>query len=936
MKKIALLLVVALVVQLMPVNVGTVWAADDTPLSTISDTVYTIASDKYYQVLDTNGNSYYPFIMESSNLESNRTYTLKSVTVDGIDMTDKFRLKSSLRSATPDDYSRDCPYVYVEATDGDFLEVSKEHTIKAVITDEYDETFTLETTCIMEPFQDTYEIAVEKPEYISTTGVMKTGIKLAEKSFFTKDASTKASKVELADQNGKVYGTLNCDYSYPPYGLYDYRYDNTEIRSNCENLLWTMVGSYENVCQTLFMTYSNMYIRQELAEGFYDVIYTLSDGTKYIYKKAYEAVTRPIIYNISDADSAVEYGHSVLTDQTGDYVSVYVYGWNITKDTVKPVFYNENDEVISGDVAAVETDNWGGFFRIEKNDPDSEDWDIQLSTYESGQQKGSKAFDVKVETKEEVFEKNVNIIRRDIFYQYFDQRDNSFTVYYGTDADIDMNSSPKLSFVKWDYNVYKYIPFETVEGGTFTQEVNELTGQKETKAKFILTDDQIATIENEYEYYYSVEYKNSAGEVKSHLSEYLAKNAQGGCNFEDVSEKGIFSGYGTNILYLPYWIGGVHSIAPNGEEFYYLTEEDMAILSDGKYSFAYYRNEDVSKDETDFVRNVYYFMKVGTPPVKPAGKPVLSVEKIEDSYKFNWTEVAGANKYSLYLKYGEAEIPFSQRNDNYFEIEAEILPILFMEYFEECRANADESKMEIFVKPMNQEDGATAYGDKSNVLTVAGIKNSDNTGNSSGGSQTHTHTTETQITKAKVGTNGAEKVVCTICKEVIKTTTIYAPKTVTVTDLVYNGKNQTPKVVVKDSQGKVIDKANYSVSKVKNVGDNNITVTFATSSKYYTGTITSKAKVNPKGTTLAKLTAKKKSIVVKWKKQTAQTKGYQIQYSTNKNFKSNVKSITIKKNKTTSYTIKKLKAKKKYYVRIRTYKGKCYSAWSKKKSVKTK
>ena len=52
------------------------------------------------------------------------------------------------------------------------------------------------------------------------------------------------------------------------------------------------------------------------------------------------------------------------------------------------------------------------------------------------------------------------------------------------------------------------------------------------------------------------------------------------------------------------------------------------------------------------------------------------------------------------------------------------------------------------------------------------------------------------------------------------------------------------------------------------------------------------------------------------------------------------KTATIKKNKTTSTTIKKLKAKKTYYVRIRTYKtvqGKKYSStWSKVKSVKTK
>lgn len=79
-------------------------------------------------------------------------------------------------------------------------------------------------------------------------------------------------------------------------------------------------------------------------------------------------------------------------------------------------------------------------------------------------------------------------------------------------------------------------------------------------------------------------------------------------------------------------------------------------------------------------------------------------------------------------------------------------------------------------------------------------------------------------------------------------------------------------------------------------------------------------------------------------KQTSQTTGYQIQYSTKKNFKKNVKSITVKKNSKTSATVSKLSAKKKYYVRIRTYKTvkinerirSCTPTWSSVKNVKTK
>ena len=94
----------------------------------------------------------------------------------------------------------------------------------------------------------------------------------------------------------------------------------------------------------------------------------------------------------------------------------------------------------------------------------------------------------------------------------------------------------------------------------------------------------------------------------------------------------------------------------------------------------------------------------------------------------------------------------------------------------------------------------------------------------------------------------------------------------------------------------------------------------------------------PKASKIKKLKKATKSLKVSWKK-VSNVSGYQIQYSTSSKFKK-AKKITIKKAKTTSKTIKKLKAKKKYYVRIRTYitinSKKKYSNWSKKKSQKTK
>ena len=89
----------------------------------------------------------------------------------------------------------------------------------------------------------------------------------------------------------------------------------------------------------------------------------------------------------------------------------------------------------------------------------------------------------------------------------------------------------------------------------------------------------------------------------------------------------------------------------------------------------------------------------------------------------------------------------------------------------------------------------------------------------------------------------------------------------------------------------------------------------------YKGSFTKTFKIVPKGTTISKVAKKTtNSFKLKWNKQTTQTKGYQIQYSTNKNFTSGNKKVTITNNKTTSKKITGLKENKNYYVRIRTYK----------------
>lgn len=184
-----------------------------------------------------------------------------------------------------------------------------------------------------------------------------------------------------------------------------------------------------------------------------------------------------------------------------------------------------------------------------------------------------------------------------------------------------------------------------------------------------------------------------------------------------------------------------------------------------------------------------------------------------------------------------------------------------------------------------------------------------------------------------------------IKEDTLEHNTANYPKTVKLSDTkyTYNGKVKKPSVIIKDKKGKKVSSSNYTVSYEKgrkNVGKYCVTIKFKGK---YKGTKKLYFEIKPKETSISKISAKKKGFKVKYKKQTKQTTGYQIEYSTNSKFKKSSK-YTVSKNRSTSYTAKKLSAKKKYYVRVRTYKkvkvdGKytnIYSGWSKVKTVKTK
>lgn len=158
---------------------------------------------------------------------------------------------------------------------------------------------------------------------------------------------------------------------------------------------------------------------------------------------------------------------------------------------------------------------------------------------------------------------------------------------------------------------------------------------------------------------------------------------------------------------------------------------------------------------------------------------------------------------------------------------------------------------------------------------------------------------------------------------------------------VYDGKKKNPGVTVKVGSEVLRKDTDYAVTYKNNskVGTASVIIT---GMGRYTGTLTRVFTIVPKGTSiLGKIVTKERGFTVKWRKQAKSTTGYQIQYSTSRKFsKKTTVAKLVKKLSKTKISVRKLKAGKKYYVRVRSYKTieqkNYYSNWSAVKSVTIK
>ena len=209
----------------------------------------------------------------------------------------------------------------------------------------------------------------------------------------------------------------------------------------------------------------------------------------------------------------------------------------------------------------------------------------------------------------------------------------------------------------------------------------------------------------------------------------------------------------------------------------------------------------------------------------------------------------------------------------------------------------------------------------------------------------HVHSWNTGFTidkRATMTADGSKSVHCTGCDARKDVTVIRKVSKValTVTAYTYNGKIKCPAVTVKNSGGRSLVKGtDYTVTYSggrKYVGKYSAKITFKGA---YSGSKTLYFKINPPKTSLSSLTASGRGFTARWYKKTVQVSGYQIQYSRSSRFTS-PKTVKITRNYITSKKVTKLLGKKRYYVRVRTYKMvngvPFYSGWSGSKYITTK
>ncbi len=814
-------------------------------------------AETFHVMYDKNGNAHFPIIANAECLNPERTHVVQSVRVNGTDITNS----ASTKLITYEDpieleVKADLASVWKEGTEEYLLEVD--------VKDEFDEVVTVTGKVKVLGMQKSYENTSESTPLISPTSLIEKGLELDIVSFATTSNDIYVSEIALLNENGDVVLTK---------GLSDTGVDvsyNNDIRFTNTYMVWDLInifGNSSDICAT-GIAYETLEFTETLKDGVYDIRYTLSDGTTYTTKGIMEVESDPVVYGVYDS---AKWNDPIYVDQTSDYVSLYVYGLNLKRDMVTPVFYDESSSVATGDILATETAETGLHVRMEKEE--SAQWDDLPN--------GRQDFKVELETADGIEVRDLrqkdqtSIYKDEIYYREYDNVRNKITFWMADYLDASTGSAPTLTIPLKSGSVESQI----VKEGVFVKEKNALTNQMETKAVFDFSEDEYNKVRKANYLKLILTYTNKAGELVEIYDSSENYSSAPKVYFRNHSEEMVARN--KTIFYLPYWVGGVYQIDAFERGNGYLTAEDAKALNNQLYATSFYgKDELVTLEHGNFLeREVSYldFWKETEFPEAPKGKPSLTISNgTYERIILNWTAVEGADLYEVWatpgagyedckFRYGSTSgLSYTLSRNGIIDIVANQFGIESLE------------SIELYVVPVVSKGSVQTRGEESNHIVFDG-------------SAVCEHKWKKTVTKkASFTADGEMNCICSECKE---TKTEVLPKvkvpTLSYSLYTYDGKVKAPIVTVKDTEGnKLVKGTDYTVvygTGRKNVGSYSVKVTLKGN---YTGVKTVYFRIQPKAVTKAKAVLYGyDDIKVSWAKTTGAV-GYRVYYklSTAKNY----------------------------------------------------
>ncbi len=132
-------------------------------------------------------------------------------------------------------------------------------------------------------------------------------------------------------------------------------------------------------------------LQKDIAAGMYDIVIKTSDGYTHVIENCVKATSEPLVTGVYDLDRLWFKNQNGIprVDNRGDYVSLYVYGVNLSGATA-PIFYLQGGSTPassyseSGDEdnkCAFEENGIGAFYTVKKSDIET-NWNLWDAEYE--------------------------------------------------------------------------------------------------------------------------------------------------------------------------------------------------------------------------------------------------------------------------------------------------------------------------------------------------------------------------------------------------------------------------------------------------------------------------------------------------------------------------------------------------------------------------